>query len=111
MQTDIIIKYKLNLLPPQSCSFHRSGPAEFNDIHKERKWACNHVSDFVGLGLRSSRETIGLPHKLLAFGQTSHKSGLLLEIYFHVNMSLVMQVYCQGHLGTSSSVGIKRRID
>ena len=29
---------------------------------------------------------------LLASGQTSHKSGLLLEIYSHVNMSLVRSV-------------------
>ena len=29
---------------------------------------------------------------LLAFGQTSHKSGLLLEIYSHVNMSLVRSI-------------------
>ena len=41
---------------------------------------------------KEAHEVFNRLASLLAFGQTSHKSGLLLEIYSHVNMSLVRSI-------------------
>ena len=41
---------------------------------------------------KEAREVFNRLASLLAFVQTSHKSGLLLEIYSHVNMSLVRSI-------------------
>ena len=41
---------------------------------------------------KEAREVFNRLASLLAFGQTNHKSGLLLEIYSHVNMSLIRSI-------------------
>ena len=51
-----------------------------------------------GNGGKEAREVFNRLASFLAFGQTSHKSGLVLEIHSYVNMSL-------------TSVGIKHRIE
>ena len=46
----------------------------------------------MAFGGRRHMKFLIVSHRYFAFGQTSHKSGLLLEIYSHVNMSLVRSI-------------------
>ena len=68
---------------------HTTNDAKCQDLG----WLCIPLAvETYGNWGKEAREVFNRLASLLAFGQTSHKSGLLLEIYSHVNMSLVRSI-------------------
>ena len=87
---------------------HTTNDAKCHDLG----WLCIPLAvETYGNWGKEAHEVFNRLASLLAFGQTGHKSGLLLEIYSHVNMSLVRSIARAILHGTSSSVGIKHRIE
>ncbi|KAL5502936.1 hypothetical protein EMCRGX_G009797 [Ephydatia muelleri] len=65
---------------------HTTNDAKCQDLG----WLCIPLAvETYGNWGKEAHEVFNRLASLLAFGQTSHKSDLLLEIYSHVNMSLV----------------------
>ncbi|KAL5476267.1 hypothetical protein EMCRGX_G026190 [Ephydatia muelleri] len=68
---------------------HTTNDAKCQDLG----WLCIPLAvETYGNWGKEAHEVFNRLASLLAFGQTSHKSGLLLEIYSHVNMSLVRSI-------------------
>ena len=68
---------------------HTTNDAKCQDL----RWLCiPQAVETHGKRGKEAHEVFNRLASLLAFGQTSHKSGLLLEIYSHVNMSLVRSI-------------------
>eukprot|EP00731_Ephydatia_muelleri_P004348 Em0002g524a len=68
---------------------HTTNDAKCQDLG----WLCIPLAvETYGNWGKEAHEAFNRLASLLAFGQTSHKSGLLLEIYSHVNMSLVRSI-------------------
>eukprot|EP00731_Ephydatia_muelleri_P006931 Em0003g1179a len=68
---------------------HTTNDAKCQDLG----WLCIPLAvETYGNWGKEAYEVFNCLASLLAFGQTSHKSGLLLEIYSHVNMSLVRPI-------------------
>ena len=68
---------------------HTTNDAKCQDLG----WLCIPLAvEMYGNWGKEAHEVFNRLTSLLAFGQTSHKSGLLLEIYSHVNMSLVRSI-------------------
>ena len=68
---------------------HTTNDAKCQDLW----WLCIPLAvEMYGNWGKEAREVFNRLASLLAFGQTSHKSGLLLEIYSHVNMSLIRSI-------------------
>ncbi|KAL5499898.1 hypothetical protein EMCRGX_G011366 [Ephydatia muelleri] len=68
---------------------HTTNDAKCQDLG----WLCIPLAvETYGNWGKEAHEVFHRLTSLLVFGQTSHKSGLLLEIYSHVNMSLVRSI-------------------
>eukprot|EP00731_Ephydatia_muelleri_P005537 Em0002g1713a len=68
---------------------HTTNDAKCQDLG----WLCIPLAgETYGNWGKEAHEVFNRLASLLAFGQTSHKSGLLLEIYSHVNLSLVSSI-------------------
>ena len=68
---------------------HTTNDAKCQDLG----WLCIPLAvETYGNWGKEAHEVLNRLASLLAFSQTSHKSGLLLEIYSHVNMSFVRSI-------------------